>query len=138
MAAAPWCRRHTSCGCTRLSRRRGCPCSSRTVVDLARPRTAVSLARTATCSACRRLRGSLGLDHSRDRQKNDPTRARALLRAWVRMNGEVEGALPRAGLAGPRQARPTGDGIWRRQVTRQIEEIPMKGAVAANQDVMEV
>src|SRR5436309_6419687 len=54
------------------------------------PRTAVSLARTATCSACRRLRHSLGLDHSRDRQKNTPTRARALLRTRVRMNGEVE------------------------------------------------
>src|SRR3989441_12856284 len=56
------------------------------------PRTAVSLARAATCSACRRLRVSLGLDHSRDRQKNAPTRARALLRAWVRMDGEMEGS----------------------------------------------
>src|SRR3989442_2299267 len=36
MAAAPWCRRHTSCSCTRLSRCRVCPCSSRTVVVLAR------------------------------------------------------------------------------------------------------
>src|SRR5205823_14241028 len=35
---------------------------------------------------------SLGLDRSRDRQKNAPTRARALLRAWVRMNGGVEGS----------------------------------------------
>jgi len=54
------------------------------------PPTAVSLARTATCSACRRLRGSLGLDRSRDRQQDAPARARALRRAWVRMNGEVE------------------------------------------------
>src|SRR2546422_7457881 len=38
MAAAPWCRPHTSCSCTRRPRRRGCPCSSRTVVVLARRR----------------------------------------------------------------------------------------------------
>src|SRR2546429_7951214 len=44
------------------------------------PPTAVSLARTATCSACRRLRGSLGLDRSRDRQRDAPARARALRR----------------------------------------------------------
>src|SRR5437867_7725421 len=36
------------------------------------PRTAVSLARTATCSACRRLRGSLRLDR-RDRQQDAPS-----------------------------------------------------------------
>jgi len=39
-----------------------------------------------------KARGSLGLDHGRDRQKNAPTRARALLRAWVRMNEEAEGS----------------------------------------------
>src|SRR2546427_7175195 len=44
----------------------------------------------------------------------------------------------RAGLAGPRQARPTGDGTWQHPVTQQIEEAPMKRAAAANQGVMEV
>src|SRR5437773_4731066 len=92
MAAAPWCGRHTplqlhpTFSVPRLSlfladRRYSCA-----------PPTAVSLARTATCSACRRLRGSLGLDRSRDRQQDAPSRARALLRAWVRMDGEVGGA----------------------------------------------
>src|SRR5882724_1304562 len=66
------------------------------------PRTAVSLARTATCSAYRRLRRSLGLDRSRDRQQDAPARAPALLRAWVRMNGEVESY----GLGGESRADP--------------------------------
>ena len=77
---------------------RGCPCSSRTVVDLARRgrrfhSLAPPLVQLAEGSAVR-----LGLDHSRDRQKNAPTPARALLRAWVRMNGEVESThSPRSG-----------------------------------------
>ena len=49
------------------------------------PPTAVSLARTATCSACQRLRGSLGLDHGRS--------SRDATLAWLSRERGVAGSL---------------------------------------------